>query len=240
MNPAYKHTVFQALPEELPVSFCIITAWNPDGKTDLPGRNRQRDQQLAERLDALTLSRVRIIGMSPDESHAEPGWALSCPVDQGLSLGREFRQEAIFHAEGGELSLINCESKTKSALGSFATRLRDPRSQRLFTVHVGAPSPRARFLSTEALEIRLRAAKRFSSFTITEAEAHHGSQNEDAILITVATDQPREVLGLAKDLRKLLYQDGIGISHNGIYQRVTAWSDPDFLLRAWGLTAVSD
>jgi hypothetical protein len=235
MNPAYHHTVFQALPEELPTSFCIVTAWNPDGQTDLPGLNRQRDHDLAERLDALSLPRVRITGMSPDGLHAEPGWAIPCKLEQGLELGREFRQEGIYHVSEGELRLANGETGQATSLGPFAPRVRDPRKRLLFTVHVGSPSPRARFSPTEELEVRLRAAQRFPGFTISEAEGCFRNQTEDVLLITVTTDRPEEVLGLAKDLRTHLRQDGIGVSHHGIYQRVTAWSDPGFLLRAWGV-----
>ena len=235
MNPAYNHTVFQAMPEELPPSFCIVTAWNPDGRTDLAGRNRQRDQNLADKLDKLSLPRVRITGMSPDEAHAEPGWAIPCALEQGLDLGREFGQEGIYQVVEGELLLVNSATGEATSLGPFAPRLRDPRKRLLFTVHLGSPSPRARLSPTEALEIRFRAAKRFASFTITEAEGCFRNQTEDTLLISVATDQYDEVLGLAKDLRVLFRQDGIGVSHNGIYQRVTAWSDPEFLLRAWGL-----
>ena len=128
---------------------------------------------------------------------------------------------------------MNCETGERTSLGPLAPRLRDPRRCLLFTVHVGSPSPRARFSPTEKLEIRSRAAKHFPAFTITEAESCICNQSEDTLLITVATVQPSEVLGLAKDLLTLLQQDGIGVSHKGIYQRVTAWSDPDFLLKAW-------
>jgi hypothetical protein len=235
MKPAYYHTFFQVFPEELPSSFCIVTAWNPDGQSDLPGRNQQRDQALAERLDELSLPRVRITGMSPDESHAEPGWAIACSLDRGLELGREFKQEGIYQVIEGELLLANGATGEATSLGPFAPRVRDPRKRRLFTVHVGAPEPRARFSPTETLEIRLRAAKRFASFTITETEGCYRNQTEDVLLISFATEQYDEVLDLAKDLLVLLRLDGIGVSHHGIYQRVTAWSEPEFLLKAFGL-----
>ena len=235
MNSAYHQTVFQALPEELPSSFCVITAWNPDGEADLPGRNRQRDQKLADRLETLGLPRVRITGMSPDEAHAEPGWAITCSLEEGLALGREFRQEGIFRVEGGELFLLNSDTGSMKSLGSFVPRLRDPRKRLLFTVHVSAPPPRALFSPTDDLEVRLRAAKRFHAFCITEAETCVGSETSDTFLITIVTDRPDEVLGLAKDLLVLFRTDEIGVSHNGISQRVTTWSDPEFLLRVWGI-----
>ncbi|MDF1785957.1 MAG: hypothetical protein P1U82_08810 [Verrucomicrobiales bacterium] len=46
MKTQYLHTVFQALPEELPPAFCIITAWNSDGQSRLGSENRQADAGL--------------------------------------------------------------------------------------------------------------------------------------------------------------------------------------------------
>ena len=235
MTTAYHSTVLQVLPEELPDSFCIITAWNPNGEPGLPGRNRKRDRDLAERIDGLSIPRVRITGMSPDESHGEPGWAVDCSLDQGLDLAREFRQEALYLVENGDLLLVRCTDGEQTPLGPLVPRLRDPRTRRLFTLHLGCRPPRARLLPTEALEVRLRAANRFPSFTITEAESYFKNQNEDALLISIASDQPAEVLALAEELRRHLGQEGVGVSHKGIYQRVTAWSDHDFILRAWGI-----
>ena len=79
----------------------------------------------------------------------------------------------------------------------------------------------------------------FPSFTITEAEGYFRSEAEDALLISVATDTPSKVLELAGDLRQHFAQEGVGVSHNGIYQRLRDWSDPDFLLRAWGIETQS-
>lgn len=237
MNPAYKTTVFQALPEDLPASFHILTAWNPNGETDWPGTNQKRDVVLAERLDALSLPRSRVTGMAPDERNAEPGWAFSCNLDQALELGREFLQEAIYQVEEGALFLVNCETGKRTRLGPFAERLRNPRENLLFTIHLGSPAPRARLLPTEELGIRMRTAQFFDSFTIIRAEGLSRSQSEDTHLISAATRDPAKVVKLALELMQFTAQEGVGISHNGIYQRVTEWSDWEFLLRVWGFTS---
>lgn len=235
MNAAYKYTVFQALPETLPDAFCVVTAWNPDGQSDLPGRNHQRDADLAARIDAAGLKRVRITGLSPNGEHAEPGWAIDCSLEKGLALAREFAQEALYRVADGELTLVACADGDTTSLGPFGPRLRDPRNQRWFTVHVGCRQPRARLLPTEALEVRIRAGSRFPKFTVTGGERHDRNQAEDLLLISVVTDQPSEVLALAEELRRHLDQDDVGVSHNGVYQRVAAWSDHEFILSAWGL-----
>ena len=126
MNPSYQQTVFHSPGVDLPASFCILTAWNPDGQTDQVERNRQRDQNLADKIDALSLPRIPLTGLSPDETHAEPGWAIPCDLIQGLALGREFRQEAIFQVVEGDLFLVHSDTGTRLALGSFDARLRHP------------------------------------------------------------------------------------------------------------------
>lgn len=235
MKTEYHHTVFQALPEELPPAFCIITAWNPDGQPRLATKNRQSDAELVAQLDAYSLPRTRITGLSPDESHAEPGWAVGCAREQGIAIGREYGQEGIYQVEGGELTLVDCSTGEEKPLGAFGTRLRDPRDLREFRIYVGSRAPRAQLQATEEEAIRLKVAGRFDAFTITRAEGCFRAQSEDALVITVATDRSGEVLGAAKDIRKLLGQEGIGVSCGGVYQRVREWTDPDFLLRVWGL-----
>jgi len=235
MNTSSHPVAFQALPEELPKSFCILTAWNSDGHSDSPDTNKPRDKMLAKCIDSLPLSRVRITIHSPDGVRDDPGWAVDCPIAQGVALAREFRQKLVYFVDAGELVQVGCEDGEQTPLGRFADHLRDPRHCRLFTIYLGSPSPRARLLPTEELGIRIRVARYFESFTLSKAEGFFQGNAEDTLLISAATDDPARVIELATELLKYTRQKGVGVSYNDIYQRVTSWSDPEFLLRAWKL-----
>jgi hypothetical protein len=235
MNKSSHPAVFQVLPEELPKSFCILSAWNPDEHTDSPDSNNARDKALAERIDTFSLTRVRVAILSSDGARGEPGWAVDCPISQGAVLAREFRRKSMYFVTDGELVQIGCEDGKQTALGCFAEHLRDPRHCRLFTIYLGSPSPRARLLPTEEFGIRTRVARYFESFTLSKAEGFFRGQTEDTLLISAATAAPARVLELATELLEYTRQQGVGVSYNGIYQRVTSWSDPEFLLRAWEL-----
>lgn len=91
MNPAYLLTVFQFIPESKPDSFWVITAFNPDGITRDITKNNAADSKLHEELTKAGLAPFRIIGMSPDASHAEPGWGIATDEITALSLGVRFR-----------------------------------------------------------------------------------------------------------------------------------------------------
>jgi hypothetical protein len=54
-------------------------------------------------------------------------------------------------------------------------------------------------------------------------------------MIHIATREPHKVLRVAHDLRCFLNQTGIGISHNGIYQRVREWTDDELILQSFGI-----
>lgn len=54
-------------------------------------------------------------------------------------------------------------------------------------------------------------------------------------MIHIASHEPAKVIALAHDLRLLLRQTGIGIVHNGIYQRIRDWTDDAMILETFGL-----
>ncbi len=53
--------------------------------------------------------------------------------------------------------------------------------------------------------------------------------------VRASTRKYRNVLALAHELRILLNQEGIGILHNGVYQRVREWTDDTLLLQSLGI-----
>ena len=108
MNPAYQTTVFD-WEGSLPHTFVVITAYNPNGKRSSPeSRNRHQDATLKSVLLGRGLSPVRVTGMSPDQVHQEPGWAVELSEHDALELGRVFKQEAIYIIRDGQIYLTSC------------------------------------------------------------------------------------------------------------------------------------
>lgn len=71
----FQSTVFQVIPDNLPPSFFILTGWNPNGKEADFGGNSDRDNEIEKEIKKLR--HFRVIGMSPDEKHVEPGWGFA-------------------------------------------------------------------------------------------------------------------------------------------------------------------
>lgn len=130
MNPAYQTTVFTC-EGKLPSSFVIITAYNPNGKRSSPlSRNRHQDATLKSVLVSRGLTPIRVTGMSPDEAHQEPGWAVALSDAEALELGRVFKQEAIYIVREGALYLTSCahprrgQAREEHHLGAWLDRVR--------------------------------------------------------------------------------------------------------------------
>ena len=237
LNPAYHQTVFEYIPTGKPTDFWVITAYNPDGKTADAGDNISADSNLREEIVSLGLVPFRVIGRSPDSSHAEPGWGFPCDETSALEIGRRYRQEAVFHFTAGRIELVDCESGSHESLGNPSSRILDPRDVRHFTLFVGAPSGRNRLDPLEYAGVCTRIGALFPGFTIQRAEGCFRSSFEETLLIHIGTREPLKVIETAHNLRCFLNQEGIGISHNGVYQRVREWSDNALILESFGFTA---
>jgi len=62
----------------------------------------------------------------------------------------------------------------------------------------------------------------FESFTIVPGTGWFRGRRESVRVLMVATDDEDQVVALARTLRQLLEQDGVGIESGGVYRRVTA------------------
>jgi Protein of unknown function (DUF3293) len=235
MNPAYHETVFEYIPTGKPTDFWVITAYNPDGKDADPADNIAADYRLREEIESLGLVPFRLIGRSPDSSHAEPGWGFPCDEAIALEIGRRYRQEAVFHFTADCIDLVDCESGSHESLENPSTRILDPRDVRHFTLSVGSPGGRGKIDPLEYAGVCTRIGALFSGFTIQRAEGCFQSRFEETLLIHIATREPHKVLTLAHDLRCFLNQIGIGITHNGIQQRVRDWTDDRLILESFGI-----
>lgn len=137
MNPAYQTTIF-AWESALPSSFVVITAYNPYGKRSSPmSRNLHQDATLKSVLLGRGFQPIRVVGMSPDGVHREPGWAVPLLETDALELGRVFKQEAIYCIRQGELYLTSCahprrgQDREEYHLGTWAERKSDRQVEEL-------------------------------------------------------------------------------------------------------------
>lgn len=110
--------------------FAIVTAWNPMDVRWSERMNRAADHRLRRLLARKHLLHHRATASSPDGSHAEPGWAISCDLATALSVARRLRQRAIWWIENGTLHLVACDDGHTEALGGFSERLRDQPTNR--------------------------------------------------------------------------------------------------------------
>lgn len=126
MNPAYLETRFRASEPvpEWPREFVIISAYATTGESWAPVENEAADCHLASELAARGGWLVRLIGYSPNGGHAEPSWAMALPLDIACDIGRQYRQDAIYHVHGDKLSVRRCGEVGEVAfVGSFRERL---------------------------------------------------------------------------------------------------------------------
>ena len=237
MNPAYLNAVFEYIPTGKPDDFWVITAHNPDGEDAYPGDNIVSDARLLTDIKALNIAPFRIIGLSPDEKHAEPGWGIPCDEATALEIGRRYRHEAVFHFHSGGIDLVDCNTRERQPLENQAKRIRDPRELRHFTLFVGSPSGCNRLDPLEYAGVCTRVGASFPGFTIQRAEGCFRSRFEETLLIHIGTREPLKVIETAHNLRCFLNQEGIGLSHNCIYQRVRDLSDNALILESFGFTA---
>lgn len=126
MNPEYANTYFK-IPDrrddDLPSEFIIVTAFNPDGQNCAAELNQSHDSDLAALIQKKSLSSWRVIGGSRDFVHAEPGYAIEANLDAGIEIGVQFRQEAIFWINHGNLFLVDCSLRQKTAMGEWKLRI---------------------------------------------------------------------------------------------------------------------
>ena len=127
LNPAYHQTVFEYFHASKPDDFWVITAYNPNGRPADPGENIAADARLHADIEALGITPFRVTGLSPDESHAEPGWGFPSDEVTPLKIGRRYQQEAVFHFTAGGIDLVDCMTHDREPLEDPAARIRDPR-----------------------------------------------------------------------------------------------------------------
>lgn len=123
MNPAYRETVFRLEGPEPRQPFWIVTAHNPEGRIATEDSNHRNDEALLGFLRSHGESPVRATGLSPDETHAEPGWTIRSE-ELALQAAEWFRQEALYRIEEDTLILVDLASGKEGPLGPWRPRIR--------------------------------------------------------------------------------------------------------------------
>ena len=125
LNPHYLKTVFkvETILSVWPAQFAVITAHNPEGISYSPADNHKFDNGLSASLEQKKLSHFRVIGASPDFTHAEAGFAVVVNVQTALELAKCWKQEAIYWIEDGMLSVISQDGSQRIALGKWISRI---------------------------------------------------------------------------------------------------------------------
>lgn len=234
-------SLFHFVPAGKPADFFYLSAWHPGDRPTDDGANITADESLRSALtDAhkpagkrKPLPHFRILRSNSGESLAEQGWAVACTESRAIELAAQFRAKTLWKFSADSIAAIDVKARKTVHSATLAEHFLDPRDVRHFTLFVGSPSGSNNLDPLQNAGICTRVGANFPSFTIQRAEGCFQSRFEDALLIHVATRSPNKVLALAHDIRDFLNQDGIGISHNGIYQRVCDWTDDTIILESF-------
>jgi hypothetical protein len=86
--------------------FCVITADNPNGRTQSDSQNAAAMHRLREAVVTLDADATPCDGTNPEQTHREQGLAARIDRARGIELGRAFEQIAIFHYDGDTFWLV--------------------------------------------------------------------------------------------------------------------------------------
>ena len=107
-----------------PKAFAIITAWPTTGEIWSEEKIQIQAKRLQEVLEQRETWRVELTGYSPENGHAEPGWAVELNFDEACTLGLCFHQHALYWAVEDQLFVSLCDSERQPVLvGSFRNKL---------------------------------------------------------------------------------------------------------------------
>lgn len=120
---AYSRAIFETQQVSFPEEFAIITAYNPDGIGHTVEENEALNRLLKREIYHRHHSNCclfEITGKSACGSHKEPGWGISCSLEEAIDLGGLFRQEAIFWINtDNSLHLVDVKTREQTCIGKF-------------------------------------------------------------------------------------------------------------------------
>lgn len=125
IRPEYLSTVFKASKPTAgwPGRFAIITAWNPDGHMQNQFENERANADLENHFSKLKLNYWKVTGCSPDLLHEEVGFGVEVTLLDALTIGRHYRQEAVFWVEKNQLSVVSCVWEIEIPIGSWESKI---------------------------------------------------------------------------------------------------------------------
>ena len=126
MNEDYFKTIFIVKDGviQFPDSFAILTACNPMDRELSDKENKLRNREMRSLLAEEELDYSELVGSSPDGSHQEPSFAVSCKLEDAIDWANRFEQRAIFWIEENQLQIIASENGDRFQLGPFRERIR--------------------------------------------------------------------------------------------------------------------
>ena len=95
------------------------------------------------------------------------------------------------------------------------------KTQTVYRLYVGSPTSSGKLSNACTSKITRMVGKHFESFTVVQASGCFRGKSEDSLIITIASKSSPPVRELARTLRQMLTQDGIGLESNGHYERIT-------------------
>ncbi len=90
-------------------AFAVVTPFNPLGRVLSDPDNQRRLAEFRQQLERQRLRAVPADGWSPDRTHLERGMACDSTLEQGLALGRQWEQLAIFWFDGERVMLVSVD-----------------------------------------------------------------------------------------------------------------------------------
>lgn len=91
----------------------------------------------------------------------------------------------------------------------------------MYRLYIGSDNITNRHNEKRIAVIIEKVSEYFDSFSYNLQKGVFRGQEEDTLIVTIGTEDGEKIESLARELRLLLHQDGVGIEHNGGYFRIT-------------------
>jgi len=123
---------------------------------------------------------------------------------------------------GGKLTGLESEESAeaiqeKLSIGTAPVSVSAPNA--VFRLYIGLNRCKESQLDRGAALEALR--RHFESFTVSDALGCFRGEQEPSLVVTLVGESLGQIRKIAAELREEFKQDGIGIEHHGIYERIT-------------------